>query len=98
MDTDFSKLSLLKIVNIQIGREAKRNLELMRSSVWNGATIITLSCHAQMHYNCYANIVEATNHCEFTLPSNQTRVEMFNSSIKCKDSNVNSRLANFDAD
>ena len=79
-------------------REAKRNLELMRTVVWNGATSITLSCHAQIHRNCYANIVEATNHCEFTRPSKQTRVEKFTSSIKCKDNNVNARLANIDAD
>ena len=79
-------------------REEKSNLELMLSVVWNGAISITLSRHAQMHCNCYANISEAADHCEFTCPSKRPQLEMFTSSIKYKDSNVNATLANIYVD
>ena len=71
---------------------------MMQIIVWKGNSSITLSLHAQMHLNCYANIVEATEHCEYEEPSKRTRVELFTSSINCTDSNINARLANIDAD
>ena len=33
-------------------KEAKRNLDMMRTIMWKGNTNLTLSHHAQMHHNC----------------------------------------------
>ena len=44
-------------------KEAKRDLDMMRTIVWKGNMNLTLSHHAKIYYNCYSNIFEAAEHC-----------------------------------
>ena len=71
---------------------------MMRTMVWKGNMSLNLSLHAQMHRNCYFNIVEEIEHCNHERPTKRTQVELFKSYIKCNASKGNAILAKIDAD
>ena len=74
--------------------EIKKQDTLLHTRKWKGQSNFTLECFVQQHRNAFVSMQACSQHVEYQLPNDHTRVGYVLDAIECDDAGLQAAMAN----
>jgi hypothetical protein len=79
-------------------QELKKQDDLLHTRVWRGQSNFTLERFVQQHRNAYVSMQSCSQHVEYQLPTEHTRVGYLLEAIQCNDAGLQAAMASIKID
>jgi hypothetical protein len=79
-------------------QELKKQDDLLHTRVWRGQSNFTLERFVQQHRNAYVSMESCSQHVEYQLPTEHTRVGYLLEGIQCNDAGLQAAMASIKID
>ena len=79
-------------------QELKNQDNLLHTRVWRGQSNFTLERFVQQHRNAYISMQSCSQHVQYQLPTEHTRVGYLLAGIQCNDAGLQAAMASINID